>query len=244
MLSMLRRRITADAGDRLVIAPHHPDRLRRPPARPGAVERDRFQQALTWNVFRTLELVTPAFWLRRLHVRLTGDEPPPAAQIVKVSLWPALPLPPIQRIDGARPDVRVDVAIETEHAVWTLIVADGRHHAADDGDRVAPVVDAGAWLAGTRGFYCGVIDTDVSPGSLAGTLTSRYARSRESVVLRSATRGPSTPVLHGCGAVSWGDLAAVLRACQDAHNLPAIERAVARHAVEWLLDVGVEPAVG
>jgi hypothetical protein len=143
MLSMLRPRITADR-DRFVIAPHHPDRLRRPPARPGAVERDRFQQALTWNVFRTLELLAPAFWLRRLHVRLTGDEPPPAAQIVQVSLWPALPLPPIQRIDGARPDVRVDVAIETEHSVWTLIVARGRDHAADDGDRVAPVVDAGA----------------------------------------------------------------------------------------------------
>jgi hypothetical protein len=75
-------------------------------------------------------------------------------------------------------------------------------------------------------------------------LTNRWGRSRESVVLRSATRGPSTPVLHGGGFVTWEDLAAVLHACQDAPNLPVIERALARHAVEWLQDVGVEPAVG
>jgi len=55
--------------DRLIVWPHHPDQLRRPAARPGALDADNLQHALAWNVFRTLELLQPAFWLRRLQVR-------------------------------------------------------------------------------------------------------------------------------------------------------------------------------
>jgi hypothetical protein len=53
--------------EQIVITPHHPDSLRRPSRRLGVVEDDRFRQTLLWNVFRTLELLPPAFWLRRLE---------------------------------------------------------------------------------------------------------------------------------------------------------------------------------
>ena len=233
----------ADVRDQLVIAPHHPDRLHRPTPRPGAIERERFQQTLTWNVFRTLELLPPAFWVRRLHIRLTGDESPAAPQIVKVSLWPRLPLPPIQRIDGARPDAIADVVIETEHAVWTLIVTEGSAHSTDDVDRVAQLVDAGAWLAGGREYYCGVIDAGTRGAWVCDMQKARYSRSRDSVGLRSATRGPTRPTLTAYGTVHWSDLAAVLYECQDALNLSAIERALARNAVVWLESVGVKATV-
>lgn len=233
----------ADVRDQLVIAPHHPDRLARPPARLGAIEHERFQQTLTWNVFRTLELVTPAFWIRRLHIRLTGDQSPTAPQIVKVSLWRRLPLPPIQRIDGARADVMADVVIETEHAVWTLIVADGRDHSIDDLERVAHLVDAGAWLAGAREYCCGVIEAATASASLGDLLKSRYSRSGDSVRLRSDTRGPAMPTMTACGAINWRDLAAVLHECEEAQNPSAIERALARNAVVWLQKVGVEPTI-
>jgi hypothetical protein len=194
-------------------------------------------------VFRTLELVTPAFWLRRLHIRLTGDPSPAAPQIVKVSLWRSLPLPPIQRIDGARAEAIADVAIQTEHAVWTLIAADGRDHSTDGVDRVAHLVDAGAWLAGTREYYCGVIEAATGTASLGAIVKSRYSRSLKSVDLWSASRGPATPTLSACGTLHWEHLAAVLQDCQEAQNLSAIERALAANAVAWLEKVGVEAAV-
>ena len=56
--------------EQFVVCPHHPDRLRRPSPRPGAFDADVLQRAFTWNVFRTLELLPPAFWLRRLQARL------------------------------------------------------------------------------------------------------------------------------------------------------------------------------
>lgn len=220
--------------DLFVIAPHHPDRLQRPVPRPGAIERVRFLQALTWNVFRTLELLEPAFWLRRLHTRLTGNPSPAAPQVVRVSLWRPLPLPPIQRIDGARPDVVVDVAIETEHAVWTLSVASGDDRDDRHGDGFAQAADAGSWLAGAREHYCGVIEGDTTAASTGALWAERYARSRDSVELRSATRGPARPASTSVGALRWSDLAAILEESQDAPTLSAIERALARNATAWL----------
>jgi hypothetical protein len=239
--SLLQPRVSADVREELVIASHHPDRLRRPAPRLGDITDDRFQQALTWNVFRTLELLAPAFWLRRFHLRLTGDPSVVQPQILRISLWQSLPLPPIQRIDGARPDVPVDVIIETEHAVWTLIVA-RRARAENIHERIAEVVDAGGWLAGARELYCGVIEDDTNTG-IGDSLKKRYGRSSASTQLRSASRGPAGPSLKGVGGARWRDLAAILHDCQEADNLPAIQRALARNTWMWLHSVGIETAV-
>ena len=237
---VLPSRVTRDERERFVIAGHHPDRLRRPAASPGVTSDERFQQALAWNIFRTLELVSPSFWLRRFHIRLTGDPHVVPPQIARVRLWQHLPLPPIQRIDGERPDVVADVVIETEHAVWTLVAESPRNDLMDS-DRTAAVVDAGAWFAGARQHYCGVIGSGARNASLGSVLQVRYSRSRESARLRSATRGPATPTRVQWGAIQWSELAALLQDCREAANLPSIERALARNAFEWLGRVGVDP---
>ena len=237
--SELRVNLPEERRAEFVVVPHHPDRIRRPPVRLGAVTRDRFQQALTWNVFRTLELINPAFWLRRFHVRLTGAAPPPAAQMLRVSLWQPLPLPPIQRIDGGRPDTIADVVIETEHAVWTLEVAGHEANLTNGRDRVAELIDAGAWLAGARQHVHGIIENERTATSTGELWKRRYRRSTASVAIRSAARGPSSPTLDAFGALRWEGLAAVLQDCEQAHNLPAIERALAQNALVWLQQVGL-----
>lgn len=236
----LRTSAPSDLREEFVIVPHHPDRLARPPARPGAITPDRWRQALTWNVFRTLELLNPAFWLRRFHVRLTGEPPPPAAQMLRVSLWQPLPLPPVQRIDGGRAAPVADVLLESEHAIWTLMV--GRDLAStESGDGgIASLVDAGAWLAGARRHYCGIIDDDEASVSTGESWKQRYGRSRSSVHIRSSTRGPARPALAGFGTLRWGDLAAVLEDCEEAASLPVIERALAQHALGWLRRAGIQ----
>jgi hypothetical protein len=164
------------------------------------------------------------------------------AQVLRVSLWQPLPLPPIQRIDGSRPDVLVDVIVETEHAVWTLLVA-GRAQAGNVHERMSEVIDAGGWLAGVREHYLGVIEEDTDTRSIGDLLKQRYARSTASVQLRSASRGPAGPNLKGVGGARWPDLAAILRDCEEADNLPAIQRALARNTLVWLQNVGIEVAV-
>ena len=229
-----------DDREQFVIAPHHPDRLRRPAASVGATADERFQQALAWNVFRTLELVSPSFWVRRFHLRLTGEPSVVPPQIARVHLWQHLRLPPIQRIDGERSDVVADVLIETEHAVWTLVAPSTRNDVTDS-DQMAAVVDAGGWFAGTREHCCGVIESNATSTSPGLVLRRRYSRSRDSARLRSATRGPATPTHVQWGVIRWSELTALLQDCSEAANLPAVERALAQNALDWLTTVGIDP---
>jgi hypothetical protein len=238
---VFRPHATHDDPDRFVIAPHHPDRLRRPPVSLVAASGERVQQALAWNIFRTLELVTPSFWLRRFHIRLTGEAAPVPPQIARVHLWQPLVLPPIQRIDGERPAVVADVVIETEHAVWTLVAAAARGGQIDS-EKAAALVDAGTWFAGARQHYYGVIELTATNPPQRPVLHARYSRSRESARLRSATRGPSAPADAQWGAIQWPELAALLQDCSEADSLPPIERALAQNALDWLTTVGVTAA--
>ena len=179
--------------EQIVIAPHHPDSLRRPSPRLGAIEDDRFGQTLLWNVFRTFELLPPAFWLRRLQARLHMDPVPGAPHTVRVDLWRALALPLAHHVDGARPDVVADVVIETEHAVWTLMLCadDLRHVDAESakGDFASQVIDAASWSAGTRGCYFGILSSQPRHQDAGVALVERFFRSRDSLQLRSDTAG-------------------------------------------------------
>jgi hypothetical protein len=228
-----------DARNELVIVPHHPDRLRWPPAHASALSYERFQQTLTWNVFRTLELLPPAFWLRRLHARLFGHAPSAAPHVVCVHLWRPLQLPLDQRLDGYQPDVTIDVAIETEHALWALMVANNGRHRIEDasGECLARAIDAVRWRAGSRSSFVGVIETRTSDASVGRILQQRYSRSRASTALRSATRGGVEPSASP-GVIQWSDLASILHDCETAPVLADIERALAANAVRWLTQTG------
>ena len=229
--------------EQIVIAPHHPDSLRRPSPRLGAIEDDRFGQTLLWNMFRTLELLPPAFWLRRLQARLHMDPVPGAPHTVRVDLWRALALPLAHHVDGVRPDVVADVVIETEHAVWTLMLCGDalRHVDAESakGDFASQVIDA------TSGTPVRAVATSgschISPVTrmLEWRWSNGTSRSRDSLQLRSDTRGNALSNVRGIGSVRWTDLAAILRDCEQADVLTNIERALARNAVTWLEQVGI-----
>jgi hypothetical protein len=231
--------------DTLVIAPHHPDRLRRPAVGGSGVAQERCQQAFAWNVFRTLELLPPAFWIRRLHARLGAEHFPAAAQTSRIHLWRSLPLPPAQRIDGAKADVVVDVTIETELAVWTLMLASDRDQRVFDsdvstGDPIARIIDAAAWRAGTRAHYFGIVEARTTATSIGSVLKRRYSRSRDSVHLRSADRWGVRTHVDVLGVLEWADLIEILRDCERATALSPIERALARNALAWIEQSGVD----
>lgn len=222
-------------NDRFVIAPHHPDRLRRPRPDPGDVAEMRHLHAATWNAFRALELLPPAFWLRRLQARLVGEPLTRAAEIVDIHLWYPLSLPPACRIDGGRPDVHADVVIETEHAVWTLLVCPRRCQCVDGAgewcDPAAPLVRAGGWHAGSRQHFAGFIVSGPYEADRHATLVSRYHRSSASPSLRAGERQDALLTRPGIGVLGWSDIVAILDDAAQADVLAPLERAVARAAL-------------
>jgi hypothetical protein len=214
-----------------LVWPHHPDALRSPWWRS---EVPSLTHALAWNVFRTFELLPPAFWLRRLNAGLGLEPPRPAPATVSVRLWTPLALPPgtAGRIDA----VETDVLIETEAAVWALLVC----HAADlstpresDPDPLAMLAAAATWHAGRRDCRLGVVATDLQRAPLARSLVERYRASLSSLRMRVPQPAADLGNLAGIGLTTWASLTAILRDVDDDGPFCAEHRVVAARCLDW-----------
>lgn len=240
-----RNRLDADS-DFFEIQPHHPDRLRRPAARPGRVRADVMAHALTWNLFRALELLPPAFWLRRFHARLqNADNLGPAPATLGISLWRTLPPSPPQAIRSEASPVFSDVLIETEHFVWTLVTTFGADIVWPDKaagpDPLARLIDAGAWYAGRREYYCGLIVRDPSDTARGVSLVQRYAARTAAATRMPATPAPGTGrAVRGVGIGRWADIVDILKDCAGSSVLSDLERAIASRALDWAGGTGLD----
>jgi hypothetical protein len=224
-------------SSRLVLWPHHRDALQRRATGGGD---PRPVEAMTWNIFRTMELMPPAFWLRRLNAFLGLEPPRPASVTATVRLWARLPAPPGAGISASDP-VSADVLIETEHAVWALIVcADGdiEASASDSGvDAVAMLAYAASWLAGRRDCYVGVVFGSRHEAARAVALVEKYQLSPAALKLR-IPRGHDPSNVRGFGYTSWACLVAIVRDITRGDVIPSVERVIARRTLEWCEDVG------
>lgn len=236
----LRSSLDSDS-DLFEIRPHHPDRLRRPAPRPGRVRADVMAHAMSWNIFRALELLPPAFWLRRFHARLqNADNLGPAPVTLGISLWRTLPPSPAQAIRDESGSVCADVVIETEHLVWTLVTTFGADIVSSDAaasglDPIGRLIDAGSWFAGRREYYCGLIVRDPPDTPRGVSLIQRYAARAAGI-----TRVPASAAargVRGVGIARWDDLVEILEDCATSPVLTDFDRAVARRALAWVGNV-------
>jgi hypothetical protein len=133
--------------------------------------------------------------------------------------------------------------VETEHAVWTLILGGKALRRAEidstTADSAALLIDATSWYAGTRDCSYGVILGQPTSQDAAVAVVDRYFRSKESLRLRSDWRGNLLSNVRSVGSIRWTDLAAILRDCEAAGVLTDIDRALARNVVTWLERVGI-----
>jgi hypothetical protein len=143
--------------------------------------------------------------------------------------------------DGLRrpapPDVVVDVIVETEYAVWTLIVV-SRAQAGNVHERTSEVIDAGGWLAGVREHYCGVIEEDADTQSIGDSLKKRYARPA-SVGFQRACRSES----QGCWRRAMAGFGGNSPRLRRASGQFTVSNALARTREWWLQSVEIETAV-
>jgi hypothetical protein len=204
----------------------------------AAASADRVCAALTWNVFHTLRLIAPAFWMRRLRARLAGldglDHVPLAATI---TLWE----PRIPAVPAFGPP---DVFIETDHVVMALLTLyrrdwDRPTRAGAPFDPIGEVVNTVTTHAGVRDCYVGLVTTDGADSPRAVEAVERHAGLRVRVGPPPVAREGITKL--GVGWTTWGDLAAILQDAARAAALDRLERDAARRTARWLASVGVTP---
>ena len=231
-------------ANEFILLDHHPDRSRMPEAKPGLVDTENRRATLTWNVFRTLELIAPAFWLRRFHARLgvlTSLES--TDQSLSIRLWTALPTP---TAPARQKPIGVDVMVETDRAVYGVMTFNGSDLEVDDEtlarpDAILRLIDAVSWYAGVRAAYIGPITSDRSDTPIGSALIDCYGGSRGVLLRRLSHRRDELANLRGIGEMTWGDIAAIIRDCAESDSLSELERFAARRTSRWLDSVGIRP---
>lgn len=224
---------------RLFVSAYHPDGLRQPGPDPVLDVGERLRQAMTWNVFRTLEQIAPAFWMRPLIASLgrLSDDFASAPHVCQVSCWDWLdPAPAAMLRRGRRTSVRADVVIDTDDTVVTCLVPTlaelTQTVLADSADGgLLDLVEATSFKGGVRAAYVGVV---LPPGADGDAWIARVNRRAHALhrVLNASGRGVRNA--HGIGAITWRDLHAILVDASRSSFLHAPERMLAKCTAEWM----------
>src|ERR671918_73812 len=115
-------RLYDDFRDNLIIDRYHPDLGAMRGAKREMLRSENSEDALTWNVFRSLAQIDPSFWLPLLRGKaFPKSVPAPVPQIVTTHLWMEVQPPSSLRLHQKDEDSsEIDIVIETEVSVWFI----------------------------------------------------------------------------------------------------------------------------
>ena len=205
------------------------------------------EDAVTWNVFRSLRQIAPEAWLPVLWQRAFSSFECPADLKATVRLWESIAPPPGLIAGGDEGNSEVDVVIEAPTWVW-FIEAKYRSDITTgtttrpDRDQVLRNIDVGSYYAGVRQFFFSLL-TSSERNSPEGTKrVHEYADLSVPRAKLHAHRPDGLQNLRAIGQFSWSALSDVL---VEASNgaLREDERAYAARAVVWLRERGLEHVV-
>ena len=236
-------RISDDFRDNLLVDRYDPVLATMPARKLKHIRSENSEDAVTWNVFRSLRQIDPTVWLPELARHgLQGTEPPPADGTV-VSLWPFVAPPPALLAGGAEGQSEIDVAIEAPTWVW-FIEAKYRSDISrttkrrKKRDQVLRNIDVGSYYAGTRDFFFSLLVASPATSPLGVTAVARYNDLAETRELLRSHRPDGLANLRAVTLLTWSDMAAVLAAARDL-IVRFDERHFADRALQWMQTKGL-----
>jgi hypothetical protein len=234
-------RLYDDFRDNLIIDRYHPDLASMRGSKRDKLRSENSEDALTWNVFRSLSQVDPAFWLPLLRSKAFPDGGESVSpQLVTTHLWMDVHPPPSLRLHQKDEDPsEIDIVIETEVSVWFIEAKfksdiSTRTTNNPSRDQIVRNLDVGSWYAGRRDFYFALLITDDS-WSPKGV---QVLKSVWPKLPQLAHRPDGMQNVKGCALLRWKDVAAVLQAAADGAPRDD-ERGYARRAAGWMKERGL-----
>lgn len=205
------------------------------------------EDAVTWNAFRSLGKIDPAFWFPKMFSRaFPGRALPQRSEGAILKLWEKFSAPPGLRLHQQdEGESEVDVMLESEYSVWFIeakyrgdIQLGTTNNPARD--QVIRNIDVGSWFAGVRDFYFSLLVLSNKRSPIGASHIETYRESSTVAHYLCSHRPDSLPNLKGVGLLTWQDIASVLSDCAGKAPRPD-ERPFAAAALAWLKTKGVEP---
>ena len=150
--------IAADFRDNLIIDRYDPVFADMRASKLKHLRSANSEDAVTWNVFRSLRQITPGAWLPSLWQRAFSSTPCPSDHKTVIRLWHSVAPPPGLLSGGDEGISEIDVVIEAATWVWFIeakytsdisLRTTTRPHR----DQVLRNIDVGSYYAGVRQFF-------------------------------------------------------------------------------------------
>jgi hypothetical protein len=196
------------------------------------------EDAVTWNVFRSLRQINPQTWMPVLWQRAFPSIPCPPDHNAVVRLWESIPPPPALLVGGDEGPSEIDVVIEAPTWVWFLEAKyrsdiSLRTTTRPERDQVLRNIDVGSYYAGARPFFFSLVILSESCSPKGAQRIRDYTDFSDTRKRLQEHRLDALRNLTAIGQLTWAEFAEVLSEASTA-ALRDDERAYAARAVTWL----------
>src|SRR4051812_27156099 len=113
-------RIAADFRDNLIIDRHDPVLASTRGVTRRHLRGAGSEDAVAWNVFRSLRQIAPAVWLNDLFTAAFPRKTLTHTEHATVELWKIVESPPALLLDGDEGEWEIDVVIQTPSVAWFI----------------------------------------------------------------------------------------------------------------------------
>ncbi|MBI2471247.1 MAG: hypothetical protein HYV59_08415 [Planctomycetes bacterium] len=237
--------VADDFRDNLIIDRYDPCFVGMRASKKNHLRSENSEDAVSWNVFRSLRQIDPAAWLSFLTERAFGPSETLQPKETTIELWKSVSPPPSLLEGGDEGISEIDIVIENPRWVWfieaklTSDISTGTT-TRPNRDQILRNLDVGSYYAGVRDYYFALLihDKNRSPkGAHAIEEYKDFDRIRE----RLPHRSDRLMNLRAIGILTWSDLAAVLDAASSRVCRPH-ELIFAQRCFEWLCQRGIHPS--
>jgi hypothetical protein len=196
------------------------------------------EDAVTWNVFRSLRQIAPEAWLPSLWRRAFPTSPSPTDLRATVKLWESVTPPLGLLADGDEGASEIDVVIESASWVWFL---EAKYRSdistgttvRPDRDQILRNLDVGTYYAGARRFSFSLLISSERRSRIGVERVREYSEFGVARTKLAKHRADGLTNLDSIGQITWSQLAEVLDEAEGAASRED-ERAYASRAATWL----------
>jgi len=241
-------RVADDFRDNLIIDRYDPVFVTMRATKLKHLRSENSEDAVTWNIFRSLRQIDAAVWLPQLCRLGLPDLPTLAPVRSTISLWVSVNPPQGLLGNGDEGSSEIDVVIEAPSWVW-FIEAKYRSDIATGTttrplrDQVLRNIDVGSCYAGVRQFFFSLLIETHQRSPIGVEAVARYQSLSKPRRLLEPHRPDGVQNLKAVTLLTWVHLGAVLTSAVNSVQRTD-EQGYAERALTWMRHKSLIPAAG
>ncbi len=183
-----------------------------------AIRSENSEDAMTWNVFRTLQKINPELWLPALFSQSFQNFREDIVKDMKISLWKRFSPPPFLVLPEG--DSEIDVMLENNQFVWFIEVrykSDISVKTTHDETRNQLIhnIEIGSDYAKHKDFYFSLLILNEKFSPKGKQLLEIYQQNPNTIMNNLPHREAGLKNLKGISLVKWEEISKLLVFCED-----------------------------